>query len=517
MPGQLTRAVASIALLPLTVSAQTHHANAASIAHLVDSLSARAIADKIAPALGVAVTMDGKTILAKSYGLADVTAGIPADDNTLWYLASTSKSFTGFGISLLADKGVLSFNTPITKLLPGVKWNPEVHADSLTLARFLSHTHYINDQAVVSSAAFTGAIPESRWPDLIQLAGPNPTHDLVYSNFGYNVAAMVIDRLRPEGWRKYLEKNVNEPAGLHQTFMRISGIDPKRIAQPGDFTAAGKYVTAPFQKSDRTMNSAGGHISTVHDLARWTIVQMDSGVIDGKRVFPKGAVVLSQTLIAKHTRDQSKKFAFFDREGWGAGWDIGSYEGERMVSRFGSYAQTRSHLSFLPGRRIGVVAMSTGGPSVVTDVIAAYAYDLEAGRPDAAERAESRMNDLRKAVVGASLGIARQDSTRAARQTQPLQHPWEDFEGTYAEPAYGTVVFKMCGGKLQYRWGDLYGPVEIYDASKNQMRVIIAGSGNVATFSFPQTGAAQSVELQGVTFKRGAPDGRGCPKIQGSN
>jgi hypothetical protein len=74
----------------------------------------------------------------------------------------------------------------------------------------------------------------------------------------------------------------------------------------------------------------------------------------------------------------------------------------------------------------------------------------------------------------------------------------------------------MCGGKLQYRWGDLYGPVEIYDASKNQMRVIIAGSGNVATFSFPQTGAAQSVELQGVTFKRGAPDGRGCPKIQGS-
>ena len=102
------------------------------------------------------------------------------------------------------------------------------------------------------------------------------------------------------------------------------------------------------------MNSAGGHISTVHDLARWTIVQMDSGVIDGKRVFPKGAVVLSQTLIAKHTRDQSKKFAFFDREGWGAGWDIGSYEGERMVSRFGSYAQTRSHLSFLPNRRIGV-------------------------------------------------------------------------------------------------------------------------------------------------------------------
>jgi chemotaxis response regulator CheB len=43
-----------------------------------------------------------------------------------------------------------------------------------------------------------------------------------------------------------------------------------------------------------------------------------------------------------------------------------------MVSRFGSYGNTRSHLSFLPNRRIGAVVMSTGGPSVLTDVIAAY-------------------------------------------------------------------------------------------------------------------------------------------------
>lgn len=153
---------------------------------------------------------------------------------------------------------------------------------------------------------------------------------------------------------------------------------------------------------------------------------------------------------------------------------------------------------------------------MVTDVIAAYAYDLEAGRADAATRAESRMNDLRKQVAGGIAGTARQDSIRAARQAQPLQHSWGGFEGTYSEPAYGTIVFKMCGGKLQYRWGDLYGPVEIYDASKNQMRLTIAGSGNVASFSFPQSGGAESVELQGVTFKRTTPDGRGCPKIRGA-
>jgi CubicO group peptidase (beta-lactamase class C family) len=482
--------------------AQPRGSDAKTIAKLVDSLAARAMADRLAPALGVAITMDGRTVYSRAFGLADVTARIRADDRTLWYLASTSKSFTGFGLALLVDRGVLKLDAPITSLLPGVAWNPEVHADSLTLANFLSHTHHINDNAVVMNAAFTGEIPEKQWPSLIALAGRERTNDLIYSNFGYNVAAMVIDRLRPEGWRRFLEKSIYRPAGMRETYTRISGINPKRIAKPHGIDANGRYYTEPFSKTDRTMNSAGGHIATLHDLARWTIVQMDSGRIDGKRVFPASAVALSHRLIAKQTREQAKRFAYFDREGWGAGWDLGTYNGERMVSRFGSYGNTRSHLSFLPNRRIGAVVMSTGGPSILTDVIAAYAYDLEAGRSYAADSADARLKVLRQQLAGAGPARARQDSIRAARQAQPLQHPIASFAGTFEAPGYGRVVITERGGKLEYRWGALYGPVEIFDASKDQMRMEIVGSGNVISFTFPQSGPASSISLQGLTFTR---------------
>jgi CubicO group peptidase (beta-lactamase class C family) len=360
----------------------------------------------------------------------------------------------------------------------------------------------MNDLAIVTSAAFTGEIPESRWPALIALAGPAPTNDLVYSNFGYNVAAMVIDRIRPEGWRRYLEQNVFLPAGMRDTYSRVSGIDPKRIAMPHRFGADGRYITEPFYKTDATMNSAGGQIATLHDLARWTIVQMDSGRIDGRRVFPAEAVALSHRLIAKQTREQAKKFAFFDREGWGAGWDIGTYEGEPMVSRFGSYHSTRSHLSFLPRRRIGVVAMSSGGPSVVTDIIAAFAYDLEAGRAEAYKRADERMTELRRQLAGVPKNIAAQDSARAARQRVPLGRPLSDFAGVYAEPSYGRITFTLNAGRLAYRWGALYGPAEIFDATRAQIRIEIAGSGSVATFNFAGPGPAKSLELQGVNFSR---------------
>ena len=212
--GRVSYALLLVASVSQLAVAQGPRATADEIARSVDSLAARVVSSGVSPALGVAIVMDGKTIFSKAYGFADATNRIAANDETLWYLASTSKSFTGFGVSLLATQGVLRFDTPISTLLPDVKWPATIDAGQLTLARFLSHTHYVNDNAFVQNAAFTGVLPEPRWGELIQYLSPTGNQDMVYSNFGYNIAAMVIDRKRPEGWRRYLDSAVYRPAGL---------------------------------------------------------------------------------------------------------------------------------------------------------------------------------------------------------------------------------------------------------------------------------------------------------------
>jgi CubicO group peptidase (beta-lactamase class C family) len=497
----MTRLALSV-LLAAPLAAQGPRPAPATIARAVDSLATRIVATKLTPALGVALVMDGKTVFVRAYGYADVTKHIPADDRTLWYLASTSKSFTGFGISLLAQQGVLRFDQSIASLLPGTTWHAGVDPNQLTLAQFLSHTHHLNDNAIVQSAAFTGEIPEARWPELLRLAEPTGNSDLVYSNFGYNVAAMVIDVKRKEGWRRFLDSAVNAPAGMRETYTRLSGLDPKRIAMPHTLKADGSYSTAPFFKTDATMNSAGGHVATLNDLARWITVQMDAGMLDGKRVFPAEVVALSHRMIAPHTVAQSKRFAYFDREGWGAGWDIGSYEGEPMVSRFGSYSSTRSHVSMLPRRRIGVVAQVNGQPGgIATDLIAAYAYDLEAGKPNAREVMERRFQELVARLGPGLRQLAVSESTRASRQ-RPLERPLGEYAGSYYNEAYGTVSFEQRNDALAFRWGALWGPVEVFDASKHVLRIELVGSGSTVTFRFEGPGPAKSIELQGVTFTR---------------
>jgi CubicO group peptidase (beta-lactamase class C family) len=283
---------------------------------------------------------------------------------------------------------------------------------------------------------------------------------------------------------------------MTETYAYLTGLDRRRIAMPHSLNPDGGYTTVKFEKTDATMNSAGGHVATLRDLARWTIVQMDGGRIDGKQVFPAEAVELSHRLIARHTVESSKRFGPFAREGWGAGWDIGSYAGEPMVSRFGGFSSLRSHLSMLPGRRIGVVAQANGGAVSVVDIIASFVYDLEAGRPNARTAVTERIDGLVSQIPAARRSAAASDSTRRSRQ-RPLKHPLAAYAGSYDSPALGTLELRVENGALRFRWGVLEGPTEVYDADKDQLRFEIIGSGNVMTFRFDGGESAKAVDLGG--------------------
>jgi CubicO group peptidase (beta-lactamase class C family) len=268
--------------LSATVTASARPAPA-DVCARVQSFAERAMSAGVSAALGVAIVMDGKIACERAYGWADATERTPATTKSLWYLASTSKSFTGMGVALLANEGRIDIHAPITTLLPNAKWHAGAKPETLTLADFLTHTMGLSAGAVVENAAFTGNIPEARWPELLQYSEPLKTRDMAYNNLGYNVAAMVIDRKRPEGWRKYLEREVFAPVGMRETFHRVSGLDRHRFAKPHEINKDLSFTTRPFVKNDVTMNAAGGHLATLRDLARWTIVNMQDGKIDAGR------------------------------------------------------------------------------------------------------------------------------------------------------------------------------------------------------------------------------------------
>ena len=460
----------------------------------IDQFVRRAFALGVTPGLGVAVVSDGRIVYTAGLGHADVQAAIPVSDSTLWYVASTSKSFTGFGVALLEAAGEVKLDAPITTLLPRARWHPDARPGELTLASFLSHTHGLDGTALTMSAAYTGAFTEDRFGELLAFSTPLPTRELNYSNLGYNVASMVIAAKRREGWKAYLDRAVFAPAGLRDIHHVVSGIPPRRIAKAHQLKADGSYEALPFLKRDLTMNAAGGHIGSIRDLARWTILHLDDGRLDGRQVFPAQVIRRSHEILGR----QNARFAFFQRDGWGFGLDIGSYDGEPMVSRFGSYTGFRSHLSMLPARRVGVVAQVNSTPGwPLTDIIAAYVYDVFLGRPDAESRGQARLDSL-----AAQLQTRR---TRLASAVQPVltpPRPAADYAGRFEDAALGRIEIVPDEKGLRVRWGVLDLPLELRDAEKHLFVPRYLGGLPTIRFVFSGSGPAEALEADGWVARK---------------
>ena len=474
-------------------SAIAHPATDARIA-AIDRFTRRAFALGVTAGLGVAVVSDGRIVYRAGLGHADMQARIAVSDSTLWYVASTSKSFTGFGVALLEAADEVDVNTPITTLLPHAKWHPAARPAELTLASFLAHTHGLNSGPLVTSAAYTGAFTEDRFGDLLAFSDPLPSRDLSYSNLGYNVASMVIAAKRSEGWKGYLDRAVFAPAGLRDIHHVVSGVPTQRIAKAHQLRADGRYEAQPFLKRDLTMNAAGGHVASIADLARWTILHLDDGKLEGRQVFPAQVIRRSHEILGR----QNRQFAFFQRDGWGFGWDIGSYDGEPMVSRFGSYSGFRSHLSMLPARRVGVVAQVNSAPAwPLTDIIAAYVYDLFLGRIDAEARGQARLDTL-----AASLQARR---TRLASVAPPVRtppRPVSDYAGVFEDAGLGRIEIVPDEGGLRVRWGVLDLPLEVRDAERHIFVTSNFGGVSPIRFFFGGSGPAEAVEVEGRRVPR---------------
>src|SRR5262249_42572109 len=255
----------------------------------------------------------------------------------------------------------------------------------------------------------------------------------------------------------------------------------------------GRYATQPFAKRDVTMNAAGGQVATIRDLARWIIIHLDDGNLDGQQVFPASVVKRSHEVLGR--QPPNMRFAYFDRDGWAMGWDVGAYEGEPMISRFGAYSNFRSHLSMLPARRLGVVAQANGGiGQALTSILAAYVYDVMLGKPEAETRGRARLDTLTTRLAALRARTAELEAAAPRRPARAVA----DYAGRYEDRALGRLLVFTINGELWVEWGVLRAPLLPASSKKPElMHSELLGDDTMLQFRFPAAGPAEAVQVDG--------------------
>jgi CubicO group peptidase (beta-lactamase class C family) len=460
------------------------------------------VADGFIPGVAIAVVTRGGPAYLRGFGVRDVHTREPVTPQTGFYIASSTKSFTGMLAGILAQRGVISLDAPLGRYLPELRMNAPLSADSITLRALLTHTSGMRNEPVVFRTAFSGVHDDAMLIRLLGQSTPIP-RTYRYDNLGYVVAALAMERATGREWQDLLRDELFRPLGMTHTTARVSEARAAGwpLASP-HITGSDSVVRLTMEKQDNTMHAAGGIITTAEDLVRWLQAQLDGGRVDGRQVIPQAVVRLAHTPYAMHT----DTFYRYVRTGYGLGWQTADYEGERMIQHFGGFEGWHAHISFLPDRGIGVVVLindssPVGGPSA--DVIATYAYDLLLGRPGVnakyaaeRERLAANANDMRQRI--------RADyQRRAARPPTPDERkPF--FVGTYDNEMMGTVDVRLRENReLWATLGNLSARLDPYTNPEALRVELLPGSGQVLQFFFRDaTTPADSASLNGMVFRR---------------
>ncbi len=486
-------ALAALALTVLALAVGPAPALAASRApdDVADDLDARlrplveeALAVDATPGLQVAVVFaDGRT-WSDGFGIADLDTGRPVTRTTRFYIASTTKALTALAAARLDARGELDLDATLAEALPDAPWPADAHADDVTVRDLLTHTHGLSHPALGFRVAFTGQYTVDSFVDALADVRSGP-RSFRYTNFGYDIVGVILDRERTRGWTDVVAREVLEPLGMTRTTAHISEVPADELAMPHEHGAHGPE-RIDLRKGDANMGPAGGHVTTADDLARLLLAELTGGVLDGEQVVP--AEVIAETQRAQVV--QERTFLHYVRHAWGLGWDIGTLDGETVLHRPGGFAGYYSNAAFFPEHGFGVAVLVNGGSTsavLAEDVVAAI-VDTLLGRRDALVRHARRLEDLGLQLAGARERLASRPAPPPV--TDAPTRAWDAYVGDYAHEMFGTITVERTDDGLRMTMGPMASTLLPLADDADAFRTTLFGDDDVAAFEGGATDGA---------------------------
>ena len=293
------------------------------------------------PGAALLVKKEGRILMRRGYGLADLELKVPVEPDMTFRIGSITKQFTAVGILMLKAEGKLALQDEITKFLPDYP----SQGKTITIEHLLTHTSGIKSYTSMPEF-FSMMRKDMSVEKLIDVfkAQPmefGPGEGWNYNNSGYILLGAVIEKVSGMTYADFIQKNIFDPLKMNGSYYgSATRIIPKRAE--GYSSGKGGFANAAFL-SMTLPYAAGSLLSSVDDLALW---------FEG---------LLSGTLLSREALKKAwTSYQLMDGRdtGYGYGWMISDYEGVRIIEHGGGINGFTSHLIFVPSEKL-LVAMLT--------------------------------------------------------------------------------------------------------------------------------------------------------------
>jgi CubicO group peptidase (beta-lactamase class C family) len=341
------------------------------------------------PGCAAAVSLNGEAVFEKAFGLAEIEHGVPNTAQTIFESGSVAKQFTAAAMVLLQQDGKLSLDDQVRKYIPEL---PDYGAP-MTIRHLLNHTAGLRDWGTVMSLTGAGrgdrVINQDLAFDVIvhqKALDFTPGSEYSYSNSGYQLAAIIVERVSKQKFQDFVAERLFKPLGMTKSSWRD---DYQRLV-PGRAQAYSRDGSnAPWKLNMPFMNVVGngGMLTTVGDWMKW------NAMLDSRSM----GAPLVEAMETQGVLNDKRKIDY------ALGLSVSTYKGMRDVSHGGSTAGYQTFLARYPDQKVSVGVLCNGtSPNAggiaanITDEIFGP-YPEAPKQPDAAAVSEEQ---LKKFVGG---------------------------------------------------------------------------------------------------------------------
>lgn len=366
--------IAALGLISARVTSASDAATPAGLDALFSKYSSTA-----APGCAAAVFENGKVLLTRGYGAADIAGGKPLDANVLFYAASVSKQFTALAAALLVADGKLHLEDDVQK------WIPELpdYGQPITVDMLMHHTSGVRDFLGLLDLAGAKGYDTLDVPTVLRIVthqrGVNftPGTQYSYSNGAYFLLGQVVARASGKSFPEFARERIFKPLGMSSAYFR-QGPHPQGV------NIAHGYVPEEhggFQFADGypSVSGSGGLMISLTDLAKY-----DRDFHVGHRVWSDA---VRKVMLTPGTFTNGEKVDVGGGANYGGGLNLEEWRGQQTVNHGGAATGFLNEYWLFPKLKFSAAVFCNRGdaePSrLVKGVIEAYhGKDLTPGIPD---------------------------------------------------------------------------------------------------------------------------------------
>ena len=424
-------------------------AQAQTPAFITDSLSnyiQTGLKDWNIPGLSIAIVKDGKTVVMEGFGVRDVKTKAPVDENTLFMIASNSKLFTGTALAHLEHNKKLSLNDKITKYLPGFQLYDKTSTELVTIKDVLSHR--IGTKTFQGDFTFwNGTLSRQQIIEKMKLLKPvgQFRQDYGYCNSCFLTAGEIIPVVTNKSWEEYVQDSILKPIGMNNTYMLTAGMAQRdNVSKPYTNQFTGELTELPYDQVDN-LGPAGSMVSSVKDVSKWLLTQLDSGRFAGKQILPWPVIRKTRDInLAMSSRKSSVNPTHFT--GYGLGVFMTDFAGKQVFWHTGGAFGFVSNTCFVPELNLGITILSNNDNQSFFELLRYQILDAYLNQPYV-NRSKRALPEHLKGLEEAKNEVSKLEK-RVVKGKPSLNI--EAYTGIYHNGIYGDIELKkLTNSRLQ--------------------------------------------------------------------